>query len=107
MAPDSNPDDAWASLATERERRITGLERELHDLEREHDASAAGIGKLAETQAAQRADLDALHQQVRDLREDVGTIREGQRTLIMVLVGFAFTVAGSAIGLALALGGHA
>jgi uncharacterized membrane protein YccC len=94
-----SPEDAWAELAIAREKRLAEVEADLHMLQ-------AGNGKLAETQSAQRADMDALHRSVRDLREDVATIRDGQRTLVMVLVGFAFTVAGSAIGLALALGGH-
>jgi uncharacterized membrane protein YccC len=101
-----SPEDHEASLAADRERRLNDIVRDLRELEQEHHASQAGIGKLAETQAAQRVDMDSLHQSVRDLRDDVKVIRDGQRTLVMVLVGFAFTVAGSAIGLALALGGH-
>lgn len=46
-----------------------------------------------------------LEQDVRDLRADLEKSRDGVRTLIMVLVGFAFTVAASAVALAFSLGG--
>lgn len=97
--------EAWTQLNAARDRRVEGLEADLAELEQELHVVQAGNGKLAETAGAHEARITGLEGLARDLREDIKVVRDGQRTLIIVLVGFAFTVAGSAIGLAIALGG--
>lgn len=63
------------------------------------------IRGLTELHAAQGERLAALRESQVGLREELKDARAGVRTLVMVLVGFAFTVAGSAVTLALTLGG--
>jgi uncharacterized coiled-coil protein SlyX len=93
------PSDPHEALDAERQRRVNALGDELH-------AAQAGIGTLAERQAEQRKEIEGLDDDVARLTRDLDSVRDQLRTNTMVLVGFAFTVAGSAIGLALALGGH-
>jgi hypothetical protein len=94
-----SPDDPWTELAAARERRVDNLADELH-------AAQEGNRMLAETQAVQRSELAGHDADIEALWKELDKVRDGLRTNTMVLVGFAFTVAGSAIGLALALGGH-
>lgn len=87
-----SPDDPRHELDAAREHRV-------NDLADQVSAISAGNGKLAETASSHTARLAALEAHVTRLESKVDT-------LTMVLVGFAVTVAGSAIGLALAIGAH-
>lgn len=75
-----------------------------------------GLVPLVSPDELQAEQIRRLQQDVRDLRDEhaedfrqlreaVEKSRDGVRTLILVLVGFAFTVAASAVGLAFSLGG--
>jgi septal ring factor EnvC (AmiA/AmiB activator) len=94
-----SPEDPWAELAANRAQRVDQLADDL-------SAVQAGLGKVAETQAEQRTELAGHDDDIARLTKELERVSEQLRTNTMVLVGFAFTVAGSAIGLALALGGH-
>ena len=98
-------DEAWMQLNAARDTRVAGLEADIAELVQELHVVQSGNGRLAETAGAHDARITSLEGVARDLRDDLKGVRDGQRTLVMVLVGFAFTVAGSAIALAVALGG--
>lgn len=80
------------------EHRITTLERQ--GLIRDEE-----IRNLSELAAARDERIANLAKENGELRIEVRDARAGVRTLIVILVGFAFTVAGSAVALALTLGG--
>ena len=90
------------------ERRLVNAERDrrINDLSERVHATETGNGRLAEEAATARAERGALAQRLDEHDRDIESARDGVRTLILVLVGFAFTVAGSAILLALTLGNH-
>jgi len=82
----------------EHDRRILRLERDAE--------LALQVGQRAhEAAIAQGVQILAIQGDITELREEIIAARAGVRALIMVLIGFAFTVAGSAVGLALTLGG--
>lgn len=95
MAPD---DPLAAALAAEQARRLNEFSDDIHALQE-------GNRKLAESHAAQIVEIAALKQRDTDQDEEINRLRDALRANTMVLIGFAFTVAGSAIGLAFALGG--
>lgn len=80
-------------------------ERRIQRLERDADQALA-VGRRAHDAAiVQGAQVLALQGDITELRAEMISARAGVRTLVLVLVGFAFTVAGSAVTLALTLGG--
>lgn len=79
--------------------RFSSADTEL----RQHDDE---LNALQEELREQRREIAATITSLRgDHTADMKSLRDGQRTLILVLIGFAFSVAGSAVTLALALGG--
>lgn len=108
-------------LEVERERRLADLEEQLH-------AVQSGNGRLADSARDARALSEEHGKEIRDLREDMTalvaavdkkqTLLEGRLEKELdrvknridantgVLLAFAFTIAASAVGLALTLGGH-
>lgn len=61
--------------------------------------------QLAGLVAVNASQIVDLRDEVAGLRAEVKEARSGVRTLVLVLVGFAFTVAGSAVALAFTVGG--
>lgn len=68
------------------------------------DAATIARG-LAAVVAVNESQLQDMRNDITELRTEVRDARAGVRTLVLALVGFALTVAGSAVGLALTLGG--
>ena len=82
-------------------------EYRLRHIETTATSAAATAHALAGAVAITGSKIIDLDKDITDLRAEVKDARAGVRTLVLVLVGFAFTVAGSAVALALTLGGPA
>lgn len=82
----------------DQDRRILRLERDAEE--------ALHVGRRAhEAAIGQSIQILGIIQDIEGIRGENKETRMAYRTLVLVLVGFAFTVAGSAVGLALTLGG--
>jgi hypothetical protein len=81
-------------------------EYRLDQIEGNAKEALVAARRLQEASVVQGVQLLAAQDDVRELRDEVKEARAGVRALIMVLVGFAFTVAGGAVLLALTVGGH-
>lgn len=77
----------------------------LDHIEATATEAATVARSLAGLVAVSGSQIIDLREEVGGLRAEVKDARAGVRTLVLVLVGFAFTVAGSAVALALTVGG--
>lgn len=79
-------------------------EYRLRSIEGNAAEAVVAARELRGVVAVQGSEIKDLRNDISDIKSEVKDARAGVRTLTMVLVGFAFTVAGSAVALALSLG---
>lgn len=82
-------------------------EYRLRSIEGNAAEAVVAARDLRERVGVQGTKLEEMRSDITELRAEVKDARAGVRTLVLVLVGFAFTVAGSAVALALTLGSPA